>query len=795
MILTFLQGPVPLTKRFTLVDQRIDKTPYPMVSSFTSLEERVSTPEDFYAALLAHSSVGHALLKGNLTSPIHNASRAGKCDTTATTEWICLDFDGMNHFATVDEALRALDLDRTTYILQLSASHGIKPGLNAHVFFLLETAASPPLLKLWTKWLNLTSPNIQTELTASDVALRWPLDVTVNQNDKLLYIAPPIFEGFPDPTPPPRIQLIKREHDRLTWRLPEDALNAPAMEKRRINELRQQKGLPSNPLKERRYARLGVFASDSRGVSPATVTGERTARGFVYLNLNGGDSWAYFHPEDNPHVIYNFKGEPNYRTEDLLPDYYDRAKHEADVRRAANNREAHIPQNLNDEPRYFVVNDKHTGAYYKATYDPANNLVELLPAPTMRHVADFCLDHDLPVPESIPDWEIAYDPTSLVPLDPDERRINLYTPTLYRLQSGQPPYPPLAGTVAPYWQLLLHVCGGDKESTDRLFNWLAYIWQVGRKPKTAWVLQGTTGTGKGLLFRVLQQLMGERNVVNCLLANLFENFNTQLKTAQVVFVDEADTEDKEVAKLEPKIKHWITEETIAIRDMHRAAVNTKTYFGLIMASNTYSAFLVPHNDRRFNVAPRQEHKLDAPQSYVDSLFDPDNLHALAKALHHWQVNVEHVFTPLLNGAREDMQQATMSLPTEVLEAMRVGDLDFFTDYIDSSPLPIQSAIDYNRVMRRLLDMLEAGKRDYVPFPRDDLQVIFAHIVGWTQTKGKFTKSLRRLGFRLGRVNVDGATYIGTYLSFQPTEGRLLRLRRLLGVPSSSNVVSIAERRT
>jgi hypothetical protein len=37
-------------------------------------------------------------------------------------------------------------------------------------------------------------------------------------------------------------------------------------------------------------------------------------RGFVYFNLNGGDSWAYYHPIDNPTFIRNFKGEPMYRT-------------------------------------------------------------------------------------------------------------------------------------------------------------------------------------------------------------------------------------------------------------------------------------------------------------------------------------------------------------------------------------------------------------------------------------------------------------------------------------------------
>ena len=48
----------------------------------------------------------------------------------------------------------------------------------------------------------------------------------------------------------------------------------------------------------------------------------KRARGFVYLNLSGGDSWAYFHPEDNPEYIYNFKGEPVYRTKEIAPEYY-----------------------------------------------------------------------------------------------------------------------------------------------------------------------------------------------------------------------------------------------------------------------------------------------------------------------------------------------------------------------------------------------------------------------------------------------------------------------------------------
>jgi hypothetical protein len=44
----------------------------------------------------------------------------------------------------------------------------------------------------------------------------------------------------------------------------------------------------------------------------AVITEMKAERGFVYFNLNGGDSWAYYHPESNPDYIYNFKGEPSY---------------------------------------------------------------------------------------------------------------------------------------------------------------------------------------------------------------------------------------------------------------------------------------------------------------------------------------------------------------------------------------------------------------------------------------------------------------------------------------------------
>jgi hypothetical protein len=56
------------------------------------------------------------------------------------------------------------------------------------------------------------------------------------------------------------------------------------------------------------------------------VTGVRRARGFVYLNLNGGDSWAYYFPESNPEIVRSFKGDPPVRLADFAPGLWEQVR-------------------------------------------------------------------------------------------------------------------------------------------------------------------------------------------------------------------------------------------------------------------------------------------------------------------------------------------------------------------------------------------------------------------------------------------------------------------------------------
>ena len=326
---------IPLTKRFHLSAEELQKDSYPHVGLFNSHEASADTIEDFLVALAAHATVGHCLLKGQLDQPLKNARRAGHTNADSPTEWMVLDNDHLHHLAP-QQLMDLLGLGDVDYIVQYSASAYIEPDKRGyHLFFLLDAPCSPEVLKLRLRAWNLDVPPIREHisLTRTGHSLRWPLDISVCQNDKLIYIAPAILgEGVQDPLHGKRIGLDTRSKRRAT--LPAVTDTADTLRQREtavINELRQRVNLPARPF-ETRSVQGEIVGSQP---DQAEVTGQKEEREFVYLNLNGGDSWGYYHPLTAPDILYNFKGEPNYLIEELLPTYHPHAvQRAADVCRA-----------------------------------------------------------------------------------------------------------------------------------------------------------------------------------------------------------------------------------------------------------------------------------------------------------------------------------------------------------------------------------------------------------------------------------------------------------------------------
>ncbi len=330
MKITFLAASdgTRMAKSFVRSSGTITTTPYPHVRRFWSFTRNAANLNQLYALLVTHGEAGHCLLKGPLDRPLRHEPRAGRTDPNTPIDLLVLDLDFDQGFASIDAFLEAIGLGGASYVLHHSSSAGItaQPGLRTHVFILLATPVAPAQLKLWLRHLNLTVPGLreQVRLSANGMTLSYPLDVTSCQNDKLLFVADPVVEGLEDPLAGRRFELCERSTERLELRT--EHFDPGAVQREadaQVSELRARAGLPR---REPRYVALPGRERLLANPEPATVTGVRRARGFVYLNLNGGDSWAYYFPEVNADIVRSFKGDPPMRLADIAPALWEQVR-------------------------------------------------------------------------------------------------------------------------------------------------------------------------------------------------------------------------------------------------------------------------------------------------------------------------------------------------------------------------------------------------------------------------------------------------------------------------------------
>ena len=207
-------------------------TPYPLVKKFTSIHKTIEkTPEGFdkfFGYLHSQAAAGACLYKGLLKRKLKNESRAFLTDRIAQTELLVLDLDGIDFPLGSKSTLNTYDLQaiaeqfvaylpiefhNVSYVAQASASLGIKGNkVSMHLFFLLTNPVSPTILKEWIKTLNYEIEFLanQLKLSANGQSISYPLDVSLAENSKLIYIAAPKFVNVQDPIEGDRLCAVKR---------------------------------------------------------------------------------------------------------------------------------------------------------------------------------------------------------------------------------------------------------------------------------------------------------------------------------------------------------------------------------------------------------------------------------------------------------------------------------------------------------------------------------------------------------------------------------------------------------
>lgn len=751
MELTFLEASVPLTKTITLTDGKPETSAYPAVISVTSHNETTHTIAGMYDAMLEHAALGHCLLKGNTVRDLVNESRAGSTVPTAPTDWLCLDIDGLPHKTKIDSFLHILGIDDITHIIQYSASQGlITSDLRCHVFVALTHPVAPPLIKQWLIAKNLELPLLNTalSLTSTHLALKYGLDITTCQNDKLIYIAPPTFKGMKDPFgKKPRISLIASKHPSFDL----DITSIPTPEVNRkltttaINKLRTAEGLEARSFKTTRINNLDILVKPDESF----ISGIKTDRGFVYFNLNGGNSWGYYHPENNPDYIHNFKGEPVFRTKELLPTYWEQISTTTkDVIAAEVD-----PAPKRGSIQYLAFCDRRSSAYYRGEYNESTDALTLDEARNETQIKHFLKQHGLPIGDFIPEWHRIYDPHSKTRVDVDKRTVNLFEPSIYMRTKPIPRSAPPPTIL----RVIHHALGNNEEITRHFINWLAYIIQKRNRTLTAWLLHGTTGTGKGVLInRILRPLLGDSNVVGTTMQGLEDRFNAFLEHALIVYVDEMEhTALDNSRNVMAKLKNHITEEKIGIREMRKIQYEASNYSNWIFLSNRPNPLAIDREDRRFNVANFQT---------ISNKPSDEEFAAIDAELQHFHdflalvpINLKAVNTPLITEDRNQQINVSETSLDSVLSEIDKGNFEFFMDELPTDDAyktedyGQQRVERYINTLKTLINRTDR-KTGVCNIGRDELRRLLEYLVGaQPPSPSKFTRHLSHRNTQIRNV--------------------------------------------
>lgn len=766
MEIDFLQAHdnTPLTKQFTQTPQGIETDPFPFTRDFVSHREEIHTIEGFHEAVARHASKNHCLLKGTLDRELDNESRAGHTDAYEPTSWMLLDLDFDSGWENIDAFIADLNPEwkDVSYIWQHSSSAGIKytPGLRGHLWLLLNEPITPETLKLWLRERNLQLGKLANHLslTANGMGLRWGLDITTCQNDKLIYIAPPMLVGLNDPLDE-RIKLTKKKQ--ATAPAPRCNLTPAAIETQTqeiIQRLRNEAGL------QRRTARFTDYRDTPLLTNPdeARVTGVKKGRDFVYLNLNDGDSWGYYFPENNPDILYNFKGEPLVRLRAIAPGFH--AEYRRERTRATFGR--FTP---------YVFRDASTDTYYNAIYQNDEARLALLsPVSSKERMADFMGQYGHGMPDPVEDWDIEFDPTTTDVLNEDKKWINRFRPSEYLIRGpGLTAYPAVPDVIG---KVLTSITAGDDEVKEHFLNWLACLIQTRERLETAWIFHGIQGTGKGVLLnKILKPILGHSHVTEWTTKDFEDNFNSPLETTSLLWLDEFKASSaRDTDALMSRLKNTITEPTLSVRAMRTAAVQRRNFVNVIIASNFPDPIHLSENDRRFNVSPPQERKLLITPKEVADL--ADELWLFTSYLLNRKADLELARNILDNNARDEMIGASQPSQEAFFSAIRNGNLDYFLDHMRKD-LPSDNAIGYQHfetTLRNWANRYLDDPASDVLITRDELRDAMAYITGMGSTPGKFSRMCAMYRVPMRRCRHGDDLVQGTRVTLRTHDPETLR---------------------
>jgi len=273
------------------------------------------------------------------------------------------------------------------------------------------------------------------------------------------------------------------------------------------------------------------------------------------------------------------------------------------------------------------------------------------------------------------------------------------------------------------------------------------------------------------------------------LQNIEEHFNLYMRNALFLVVDEFHMSSSSIGtmKIADKLKNQITEDTITIRAMRTNQVEIPNYTNFIFLTNRNDAIKIEDGDRRYNIPPRQECKIE--EAYPKLLKELDlmteELDAFAGYLQTFKIDERMVQTCIDNTAKNQMRHVSMSIMEEFAEALKRGDLLFFSDILEINISNAQNMNEVSTAQRIVKGWIALAKFTYMVIPMEHLRTVF-HVQTEANprlSQREFAKQMSKFGIVPGRKRMPGAgrethPVTGVIVNWQQDE---LEIHRLIKV--------------
>jgi hypothetical protein len=324
------------------------------------------------------------------------------------------------------------------------------------------------------------------------------------------------------------------------------------------------------------------------------------------------------------------------------------------------------------------------------------------------------------------------------------------------------------GTISTAIETVVSIVKGDKEMTYDI---------VMKAPYHNYVANGFVvhNTGKGVLMNsIIRPIFGFNQTAARRMEEFNEPYNGYMQNAFIVFVDEVQTSALRNEKgVIAKLKNFITEDRIVVRQMYQSGYEVQNYSNWIFASNMPDPINIEVGDRRFNVGGYQALRLQlAPMEIARIERELQPFHDYLAA---YTIDEQLAGTPLETAARQEIIAISEEVMDTVAGNLLAGNMGFFIDALPtndsykSNMARLNAVEDYKKVLVDLINR-PATKQGHYNISRDELYTIFSYNVGnMPESPNKFTGRLKHHRIQVKKVTIDGKTHNGIQVEWQDVQ--------------------------